>query len=103
HPPPPHLALLSLPTRRSSDLSSRHPASCKPDRLPRRPPLENVFRLSALGSRLSALGSRLSAVGSRLSALGCRLAALGCRLAALRSGEHTSELQSRVALVCRFL
>src|SRR5207247_10389842 len=66
----------SLPTRRSSDLSARSNARCRPARY--RP--RNTFARARTGKR--NVGRALAKVFRR-------------------SEEHTSELQSRVDLVCR--
>src|SRR5438105_12843812 len=72
--------LHSFPTRRSSDLSREHVRPCKRTR-----------------TRTAACAPRRNPVRRRC-ARDVRL-----RRLELRSEEHTSELQSRVDLVCRLL
>src|SRR5207247_11443720 len=76
--PLPHPDLHSFPTRRSSDLSKRTPRSCGSS-----PPRPGSPRSRPPPPRRSS---------SRI-----------VRKVAGRSEEHTSELQSRVDLVCRLL
>src|SRR5207247_4545601 len=98
----PPLPLLAFPTRRSSDLSSLHGvgvalAGTRPDRRPFRrrsnqaPETEPDFRLPH--PRISL---RVPTPTSPRPSL-----AHACKAAQTRSEEHTSELQSRVELVCR--
>src|SRR3989449_7244121 len=81
-----------FPTRRSSDLSSSASSiplnlgvGCAPSCWP-------IFGFrNLLGARRGAEGSFLCSLSSRFSGRGAR------------SEEHTSELQSRLHLVCRLL
>src|SRR5699024_12731892 len=85
-----HLGLLSVPTRRSSDLPEPkpapfHPDACSPDKLPAwiRPKIAcNWIKNSEIGKCYGDESSFCSRI---------------------RSEEHTSELQSRSELVCRLL
>src|SRR5439155_21951654 len=81
---PDHPDLHSFPTRRSSDLSSRHGV---------------VQQLTTSVERISGITR-----SARDAAAGCSPSGL-LRSAAIqrRSEEHTSELQSRGHLVCRLL
>src|SRR5687768_17808170 len=63
----------------------------------RRPPRSTLFPYTTLFRSAAACGQRGAAPGS--SALG----RFRCRLSRPRSEEHTSELQSRLHLVCRLL
>src|SRR2546422_7112597 len=72
----------------------------------RRPPRSTLFPYTTLfRSRRSARRARGEAdSGARPAALLRRAGALGCTgTRAPRSEEHTSELQSRLHLVCRLL
>src|SRR5690606_41222636 len=97
-----HLALHSLPTRRSSDLRMFFDVS------------KGAFRAGAesgtrwddanIGQYSTALGGTLTASGNSSTAIGWNSGATGNYSTAIgRSEEHTSELQSRENLVCRLL
>src|SRR5438105_8049119 len=87
------LELLSFPTRRSSDLPRRHRGCAR-----RRggEPLEGAVFLAARQEQPVGRGRSAARVLEPVQELG-RL------IAHVRSEEHTSELQSRVDLVCRLL
>src|SRR5207247_10757738 len=82
----PHLLLHSFPTRRSSDLSPSASAPCAT-------PSPGATTSWTTSSDGSSPGCRSSWVGGRWSRPN----------PFPRSEEHTSELQSRVDLVCRLL
>src|SRR2546422_5790823 len=68
----------------------------------RRPPRSTLFPYTTLSRSLPGLPSRQPRPGARFcGACGHRLEGRVPRLA--RSEEHTSELQSRLHLVCRLL
>src|SRR3712207_8777955 len=67
----------------------------------RRPPRSTLFPYTTLFRSLSELGDRFAAVGKREREWRHRNDMLPSHLE--RSEEHTSELQSRQYLVCRFL
>src|SRR5207247_9724690 len=93
-----HLDLHSFPTRRSSDLKS-----CARIAELERQVGELTRQLQQLQERLRAAVEITPALQKQYA---CTAQALGVSLAAareLRSEEHTSELQSRVDLVCRLL
>src|SRR2546429_5743048 len=83
----------------------------------RRPPRSTLFPYTTLFRSVSAVGHRAAGGGQRGAAVGQRGGAVGERGAAehqrgardlargdsVRSEEHTSELQSRLHLVCRLL
>src|SRR5699024_12581675 len=84
----PHRHLLSLPTRRSSDLPSTSPT-------PPTPPTPRPRRRSRRPSRRET--------SSRSPSRPCPSAETPAARRLSRSEEHTSELQSRFDLVCRLL
>src|SRR2546422_5201472 len=75
----------------------------------RRPPRSTLFPYRRSSDLLERLGDKsaenlVRAIdGSRTRGLARLLNALGIRLVGERSEEHTSELQSRLHLVCRLL
>src|SRR5207247_6694545 len=83
---PPHRALPSFPTRRSSDLVSRTEAAA-------------VAITATLTTNCSPA---TTSCGATTSSIRTSLTPPGASGTA-RSEEHTSELQSRVDLVCRLL
>src|SRR5207247_9845964 len=100
---PAHLPPHSFPTRRSSDLPRHHAATLiqfdddQQFRLtpggPITPPLGFVLALALLPPGRRA-DFRTSAIDEHAQTLACPFP---------RSEEHTSELQSRVDIVCRLL
>src|SRR5207253_11229064 len=100
-PYPPHRALHSFPTRRSSDLSARNRLiDCKPPLPPRGSPCVDsspspeakvTFRFLTVSSLMSEVIWYSSPSVELTSGID------------FRSEEHTSELQSRGHLVCRLL
>src|SRR2546429_4973852 len=66
----------------------------------RRPPRSTLFPYTTLFRSISGCSSSL---GLTPDAEECRKSALATRCWATRSEEHTSELQSRLHLVCRLL
>src|SRR5207247_10839289 len=89
HLPP----LLSFPTRRSSDLESDH------HRLLHSASFRSACTSSAVRERHAPTGNR----PRRSGPIRTRTSRTTSRPTASRSEEHTSELQSRVDLVCRLL
>src|SRR5207247_7556201 len=61
------------------------------------------FVLLQIGQALSTVGSEASGIAYTLLVLALTGSPAKAGLAAFRSEEHTSELQSRVDLVCRLL
>src|SRR5207247_6803584 len=89
HRAPQHLTLHSFPTRRSSDLNFQG-CITMPIAQVMRPPVRKLMRRGEMFEKSLAGETTLAAT-------------LTLRVAISRSEEHTSELQSRVDLVCRLL
>src|SRR5207247_7721252 len=99
---PHHRGQLSFPTRRSSDLVSPSATSADPSAWGRKPSSNETGRVwsgARPSDRTITRGLR-HAFEKHLGVHGGATAIAG-RGDGLRSEEHTSELQSRVDLVCR--
>src|SRR5438105_8240001 len=68
----------------------------------RRPPRSTLFPYTTLFRSVVQMSNDIAASLVQ-DAMGDRLDAVLCAVQAVRSEEHTSELQSRVDLVCRLL
>src|SRR5207247_11474914 len=96
--PPPHIALPPFPTRRSSDLRASNRLLVLPCNVSR--PIRN----RADGSSFKTAHHRSITRSLTFSSLWREpKVTLPVRCSGGRSEEHTSELQSRVDLVCRLL
>src|SRR5699024_12270470 len=101
-PPPAHRPLLSLPTRRSSDLVARERAYPVPDDVADETLVTALHPASTAHLALHRHGGLAPGetvlIGGGGGNVGGALVAEAVRC---RSEEHTSELQSRFDLVCR--
>src|SRR5699024_11684491 len=88
-----HSALLSVPTRRSSDLHIVQPLGLREDQL-------ISFRSEEINETEC---ERVTNLIARKGGLDLCVLGLGKNGHHVRSEEHTSELQSRFELVCRLL
>src|SRR5687768_17943846 len=95
---PAHPDLPSFPTRRSSDLLSQ----CR--NFTRNNNLKPVVRADTAGSAAEVAALKDATVGAIASSLAAEIYGLEVLATDIeRSEEHTSELQSRLHLVCRLL
>src|SRR5207247_7352270 len=92
-----HLDLHSFPTRRSSDLSSGDIT------LGVVTALADVVTLTSAGAITDTNVGAANVIADSLSATATTGIDTDTTITTLRSEEHTSELQSRVDLVCRLL